>query len=89
MLVRQISHWTPARWRGHADAVRALVQVLADAGADAEGLPRRGVPTLPDTALADQVRVLAADLMAAHPPPDVLERVEADVTALRHALRDS
>lgn len=63
------------------------MQRLADAGADAEGLPRRGVPTLPDTALADQVRVLAADLMAAGPPAEVLERMAADVTAIRAGLR--
>ena len=48
-----------------ADAVRALLQHLADTGADLEGAPRRAVPRLAPHALGDQLAVLAADLLAA------------------------
>jgi hypothetical protein len=47
------------------DAVRADLQRLADAGADAEGRPRRTVPVLAPHALADQVLVLAHDVATA------------------------
>lgn len=42
--------------------VRAVLQQLADLGADAEGRPRRPVPELGAHALADQVLVLAHDV---------------------------
>ena len=46
----------------------ALVQQLADLAADAEGEPPRAVPRLDnDLALPDQLRVVAADLLAAGP----------------------
>jgi hypothetical protein len=67
-LLDRTSHWTPARWaqRDRAESVHALVQRLADAGAVAEGRPTRPVPRLAsDLALPDQLRVVAADLVAA------------------------
>jgi len=67
-LVRRVSHWTPPRWAasGRAELVHGLVQQLADLAADAEGEPRRAVPRLGnDAALPDQLRVVAADLLAA------------------------
>jgi hypothetical protein len=76
--VDQVGHWSPARWRQQvdppgpttrADVIFALVQELADAGADAEGRPRRPVPRLDnDLALVDQIRVMVADLGASGLP---------------------
>jgi hypothetical protein len=71
-LAGQVSHWTPSRWAAssasgptRAEVVHSLVQWLADAGADAEGHPRRPVPRLDnDLALPDQLRVMARDLTA-------------------------
>jgi hypothetical protein len=75
-LVGQVSHWTPSRWAAsgvsglsRAEMVHELVQWLADRAADAEGQPRRRVPRLDnDLVLPDQLRVVAADLVAAGPP---------------------
>ena len=72
-LVGQVSHWTPSRWAAssHGGPARAslmheLIQRLADRTADAEGEPRRAVPRLDnDLALPDQLRVIAADAVAA------------------------
>jgi len=86
LLVGQIAHWTAARWAARGDAVHALVQRLADAGARAEGEPSREVPRLADTALPDQLRVVVADLVAAQPPADVLDQLAEDVHAVKLAL---
>jgi len=92
-LLNQISHWTPSRWaasRGvRADQVHALAQALADAEARCTGRAVRPVPRLEsDTVLPDQIRVLAADLLAAGPDPDTLatalRTVEATRTTLAH-----
>jgi len=48
-----------------ADAVRAVLQQLADDAADLEGRPRRVVPELAPHALGHQLAVLAADVLAA------------------------
>jgi hypothetical protein len=48
-----------------ADAVRALVQRLADTAADLGGEPRRTVPRLGDQAVGDQLAVCGQDLLAA------------------------
>lgn len=48
-----------------ADAVRALVQHLADLAADLSGEPRRAVPRLGDQAVGDQLAVCGHDLAAA------------------------
>jgi hypothetical protein len=75
LLVGRVQHWTPTRWskpdgsgagRSRGDRVHLLAQRLADAGADAEGNPRRPVPRPEnDLVLPDQLRVLTADLLAA------------------------
>lgn len=59
-------HWEAPRWRadGRGDRVYALVQRLADLGADAEGRPHRVVPRESDLVLPDQLRVVADDLLA-------------------------
>jgi hypothetical protein len=87
-FVGQVGHWESARWAagGRADRTRALVQRLADAAADAEGRSRRVVPRLADPVLPDQVKVLAADLLAAAPPAEVLAAAVADLTELRRGL---
>lgn len=94
-LVNQIHHWTPSRFgaasavAGHTrgDVVHALVQRLADLAADAEGQPRRPVPRLDnDLALSDQLRVVAADLLAAHPAEPVLADGRDAVTTARDGL---
>ena len=69
-----------------ADLLYALVQRLADLGADAEDRPRRPVPRVSDLVLPDQLRVIADDLIAAGPPEDVLKLATEDVDALRHRL---
>ena len=69
-----------------ADLVYALVQRLADHGADAERRPRRPVPRPSDLVLPDQIRVMADDLVAADPGDDVLKIAADDVEAVRHAL---
>jgi hypothetical protein len=48
-----------------ADEAHRLAQRLADLAADCEGRLRRPVPRLADTAVADQVAVTGADLLAA------------------------
>lgn len=69
------------------DVMHALVQRLADLGAEAEGEPRRVVPRLPnDLALTEQLKVVAADLAAAGPPPAMLAAAAADVQTTRRAL---
>ncbi|QKW12160.1 MULTISPECIES: hypothetical protein [unclassified Micromonospora] len=95
LLVRQVGHWQHPRWaatasRGdvsRADLVHRLVQEIADLAADAEGQPRRTVPRLGnDLVLPDQLRVVAADLLAAGPTEQVLARAAAEVAATRTAL---
>ena len=83
-LVNRVSHWTPPRWaassrsgRSRAEVVYELVQQIADRAADAEGEPRRVVPRLGnDLALPDQLRVVAADLLAAGDEPVCAEAAE-------------
>jgi hypothetical protein len=86
MLFGQVSHWTQTRWRGRADGVYALVQRLADACAEAEGRTALVVPRLADTVLPDQLRVMVADLVAASPGADVLDRLTEDIRSTRAAL---
>jgi len=95
LLVRQVRHWTAPRWgavatggnTARADLMHRLVQEIANLAADAEGEPRRTVPRLEnDLVLPDQLRVVAADLLAADPPPETLARAVAEVTATRSAL---
>ncbi|MGC5018462.1 hypothetical protein [Micromonospora sp. DT47] len=95
LLVRRVGHWQQPRWAAaaeagnvaRADLVHKLVQEIANLAADAEGGPRRAVPRLDnDLALPDQLRVVAADLVAAGPPDAVLAGAAAAVTATRSAL---
>ncbi|GAA1872923.1 hypothetical protein [Asanoa iriomotensis] len=95
LLTRQVSHWQPPRWSAPAavgdetrgDAVYRLVQRLADLAADVEGRVRREVPRLDnDASLPDQLRVVAADLVAADPAPEVLAAAAGDVAAVRALL---
>ncbi len=95
LLVRQVGHWEARRWaattdRGNvarSDLVHRLVQRVANLAADAAGEPRRSVPRLDnDLALPDQLRVVAADLVAAGPSAAVLTEAAAEVQATRAAL---
>jgi hypothetical protein len=95
LLARQVAHWTAPRWvapatsgnSARADLLHRLVQLLANLAADAAGERRRTVPRLGnDLALPDQLRVVAADLLAADPSTAVLADAEAEVTATRQAL---
>jgi hypothetical protein len=91
LLVRQVAHWENPRWAA-GDGRRAtdfhqLVQYVADLGAAAERRPVRPVPRLRfDTALPDQLRVVAADLIRASADPAVLEPAVAAVRRLRDQL---
>jgi hypothetical protein len=72
-LHNQVRHWEQGRWWSRTsgatatrgDLTFALIQRLADLGADAEQRPRRPVPREHDMVLPDQLRVLADDLLAA------------------------
>ena len=95
LMVRQVGHWQQPRWSAaaeggnvsRADLVHKLVQEIANLAADAGGEPRRDVPRLAnDLALPDQLRVVAADLVAAGPPDAVLAEAAAAVAATRSAL---
>ncbi|MDP9816050.1 hypothetical protein [Spirilliplanes yamanashiensis] len=92
-LVAQVAHWELPRWSTalpsggtRAERVFGLVQRLADRAADAEGEPRREVPRLGPQNLADQVRVMAADLVLAGADPAVLADAAADVLETRRLL---
>lgn len=89
-LVARVSHWNPVRWaapaaldspaHSRADVVFALVQVLADLGAEAEHRHRRAVPRLSsDLALPDQVRVMVADLLRADAAEATLKSAQASI----------
>ncbi|SCF36287.1 hypothetical protein GA0074695_6099 [Micromonospora viridifaciens] len=95
LLVRQVGHWQQPRWSAsaeggnvsRADLVHKLVQEIANLAADAEGEPRRDVPRLgSDLVLPDQLRVVAADLVAANPAESVLAEAAAAVARTRAAL---
>ena len=96
LLVGRVAHWTPARWikptsdatGSRAERIHDLVQRIADATADADGSPRRAVPRLNnDLALPDQLRVVAADAVAAGADhPDVLADLISAVRATASAL---
>ena len=86
LLVGQVAHWMPDRWRGRSDGVYALVQRLADACAQTEGRPALTVPRLAETVLPDQIRVMVADLVAASPDADLLDRLTQDIRSTRAAL---
>ncbi|WP_431728747.1 hypothetical protein [Verrucosispora sp. TAA-831] len=95
LLVRQVGHWQQPRWAAtasrhdvsRAELMHRLVQAIADLAADVEGRPRRTVPRLDnDLVLPDQLRVVAADLLAAGPTDEALARAATEVAATRTAL---
>jgi hypothetical protein len=63
----------------------AAVQRMADLAAAAEGEPRRVVPQLGDTVLADQLAVVVDDVLRAGDPAAV-RALGAELPALRAAL---
>jgi len=92
-LLAQVSHWEQPRWSSpaggpatRADVVFTLVQRLADLGADAEGRERRPVPREQDLVLADQLRVMAADIVDATPADALLSEATAAVDTTRKAF---
>lgn len=86
-LLSQVRHWEQPRWRdGKADRTYTLVQRLADLAADAEGRPRRPVPRDHDMILPDQLRVMADDLLAANPSPQLMSEATRAVDSLRASL---
>ena len=80
--------------QGVLQVVRIALKRLADLAADAEGLQRHQVPSLPPHALADQLLVLGYDALraSAHPgagtcdETDSLEVINSMLTELRNAL---
>ena len=68
-----------------ADVAAAVVQRLADVGADAERQPRRRVPLLPDVHLADQLTVMVEDILRLSDPA-ALRAAATELAALRAAL---
>lgn len=93
-LLAQVGHWEAGRWHSAAgvapgtrgDLVYGLVQRLADLGAAAEHRRRRPVPRLADTILADQLRVLADDLLAADASDETMAAATEAIAATRAAL---
>ncbi len=86
LLVNQVGHWTPERWRDRGEPVHRLVQSFADQSADLASTPRRPVPRLSDLALPDQLRVVIADLIAAGPTPAQTAAAADQLAAVRRLL---
>ena len=90
-LLPRLRRWNADGWTVPAgDGTRgsvaaATAQRLADLGADAEGRPRREVPRLADTVLADQLAVLVDDVLRTGSPA-AAEAAAAELAALRTAL---
>ena len=77
----------PERGGTVADQLAAVVQVLADVGADTEGQPRRPVPRAAEPAgMVDQLTVLGEDVVAAGPTAEDLGHLTERLDALRAAL---
>jgi len=101
-LRSSVSVWSAGRWTAAPRPLRGLlptsttcagvahhlVQALADIGADAQGRPRRLVPT-PDSdlVLPDQLIVMAYDIVLAE-PADALVQVALDEVLLHRAEID-
>jgi hypothetical protein len=95
-LVARLRLWTPARWAAaapvlstRADVAHHLAQAFADATADREARPRRGLPRLDsDLALPDQLAVTADDLVRSGPSDDVARSAVAHLLLHRWHLLD-
>jgi hypothetical protein len=92
--VRRLRRWSAASWAvpaepraagSRADVTAAAVQRIAYLGADAEREPRRVVPRLADTTLADQLAVVVDDVVRTGEPAAVAATA-AELAALRAAL---
>jgi hypothetical protein len=75
----------PAAAGSRAEAAVGAVQRIADLGADAERRPRRTVPRLADTALADQLAVVVDDVLRTG-DPGAVRHLATELTVLRAAL---
>jgi hypothetical protein len=94
-LLPRLRRWDAASWsvpalpggvrRTRAELAAAVLQRLADAGADAEGQPRRPVPLLADVNLADQLTVMVDDILRTGDPA-ALRAAATELAALRSAL---
>jgi hypothetical protein len=95
-LLPRLRRWDSASWsvsaalpgggrRTRAEVAAAVLQRLADAGADAEGQPRRPVPLLADVNLADQLTVMVDDILRTGDPVAV-RAAATELAALRAAL---
>jgi hypothetical protein len=90
-LLPRLRRWDAASWsvpvagRVRADVAAEVVQRLADAGADAEGRPRRPVPRRPGVNPADQLTVVVDDILRTGDPA-ALRTAGAELAALRGAL---
>ena len=81
-VFRRLRVRPPSSWSVERVAVaRKATQELADLGADAAGEPRRQVPDLHPTALADQLEVLLAEAVAAGVDPTILDRLVEGLAA--------
>ena len=86
-VFRRLRVRPPSSWSTKRVAVaREAIQQLADLGADAAGEPRRPVPHLHPTALADQLEVLLAEAVAAGVDAETLDGL-VDGLAAGLALR--
>jgi hypothetical protein len=91
VLLPRLRRWTRESWTvevgdgTRGDVTAAVVQRLADLGADAEGQPRRTVPRLADISLADQLTVMVDDLLRTADPA-ALHAATAELTSLRATL---
>lgn len=92
-LLRRVGPWGVTRWRaaGRADTARRLVLALAEHGRRAgSGAPPGVVPEpVAPHGLADQIAVLAADLLAAGPDDAQARAALGAVLAARTALDGS
>jgi hypothetical protein len=95
-LLLRLRRWDSASWsvraalpgavrRTRAEVAAAVLQRLADAGADAEAQPRRLVPLLADVNLADQLTVMVDDILRTGDPA-ALRTAATELAALRAAL---
>jgi hypothetical protein len=91
-LLPRLRRWTADGWDVPAvgggtrgDAAARSVQRLADLAADVEGRPRRPVPRLAGTVLADQLAVMVDDIVRTG-DPEAVRAAGAELLALRSAL---